>query len=112
VEAADTIVAFRTCPHVDQRDTGRRAARVLANWLAGGPRPAMAHVKIPMVAPASTHVDFLDGPFRRLMAFACAAEQRGALTASLFTVQPWLDIAEFGFASLVVTEGDVRLARW
>jgi microcystin degradation protein MlrC len=64
-----------------------------------------------MVTPASMHVDFADGPFRRLMASVRGAEERGALAASLFTVQPWLDISEFGFASLVVTRDDPGLAR-
>ncbi|MEA2531177.1 MAG: hypothetical protein QOG89_2821, partial [Thermomicrobiales bacterium] len=33
------------------------------------------------------------------------------LSASVFTVQPWLDIADMGFATVAVTDGDPALAR-
>jgi microcystin degradation protein MlrC len=107
---ADAIVGFRTSPHIDQRETGRRAARLLADWLAGTSRPTMAHVRIPMIAPASTHVHFLAGPFKRLMDAGQAIEEREALAASVFTVQPWLDVPDLGFATVVVTDGDQAAA--
>ncbi|HZO91449.1 MAG TPA: M81 family metallopeptidase [Chthonomonadaceae bacterium] len=110
VEAADAIVGFRTSPHVDLRETGQRAARLLARWLSGEVRPTMAFVKVPMVVPASTHVHFLDGPFKRLMEATQAVEAEGALSASAFTVQPWLDIPEMGFATVAITDNDPERA--
>lgn len=110
VAAADAIVGFRTSPHIDQRDTGKRGAELLVRILRDGIRPAMAFVKIPMVVPASTHMHHLPGPFQRLMQAAAAAETGGVLSASVFTVQPWLDIAELGFATVAVTNGDPLLA--
>jgi len=107
---ADVLVGFKTCPHIDQRDTGRRAARILARWLAGDVQPVMAYKKIPMVTPASTHVHYLDGPFKWLMEAAHAAEaEPGVLSASAFTVQPWLDIPQMGFATVAVTDNNARL---
>jgi microcystin degradation protein MlrC len=110
VEHADAIVGFRTSPHIDLRDTGQRAAQVLVRWLAGEVRPVMAAVKIPMVTPASTHVHSLPGPFQRLMQASAALEQNGVLSTTVFTVQPWLDIEEMGFATVAVTDGDQGLA--
>jgi microcystin degradation protein MlrC len=78
--------------------------------LKGGVQPAMAMVKAPMVAPASTHMHHLPGPFQRLMQASAAAEGGSVLSASVFTVQPWLDIAEMGFATVAVTDGDVARA--
>jgi microcystin degradation protein MlrC len=37
-------------------------------------------------------------------------EAAGAESASIFTVQPWLDIDEMGFATVVVTDGDAPRA--
>jgi microcystin degradation protein MlrC len=111
VEQADVIVGFRTSPHVDLRATGQRAARLLVRWLNGDVRPVMAFAKIPMVVPASTHMHHVPGPFQRLMDATAAAEGGAVLAASAFTVQPWLDIAEMGFATVVVTDDDAALAR-
>lgn len=110
VEHADAIVGFRTSPHVDLRDTGRRATRLLDRWLRGEIRPVMAYAKIPMVAPASTHIHSQPGPFQRLMDAAADAEAGAALSASAFAVQPWLDITEMGFATVAITDGDPALA--
>ncbi len=110
IEQADAIVGFRTSPHIDLRETGQRGARLLLRMLHDGVRPAMAMVKIPMVVPASTHMHHLPGPFQRLMQAAAAAEGDAVLSASVFAVQPWLDIAEMGFATVAVTDGDAALA--
>ncbi|MDQ3695525.1 MAG: M81 family metallopeptidase [Chloroflexota bacterium] len=109
-DESDAIVGFRTSPHVDQRDTGQRAARIMVRMLRDGLRPVQAFVKIPMVVPASPHMHHLPGPFQRLMRAAAAAETGDVLSASVFTVQPWLDIAEMGFATVAVTNGDPELA--
>ena len=110
VEHADAIVGFRTSPHIDLRETGQRGAEVMVRMLRDGVRPAMAMVKIPMVVPASTHMHHLPGPFQRLMHSAAAAEGGSLLSAGVFTVQPWLDIAEMGFATIAISDGDVTLA--
>jgi len=65
---------------------------------------------VPMVVPASTHIHHLPGPFQRLMQAAAAAETGSLLSASVFTVQPWLDIAEMGCATVAVADGDPALA--
>lgn len=110
VEQADAIVGFRTSPHIDLRETGQRAARLMRRMLEERVQPAMAMVKLPMVVPASTHMHHLPGPFQRLMHAAAGAEGGPVLAASAFAVQPWLDIAEMGFTTVVVTDGDAALA--
>jgi microcystin degradation protein MlrC len=110
VEGADALVGFRTSPHIDQRDTGQRAARILVRMLNEGVRPAMAIARLPMVVPASTHMHHLPGPFQRLMQAAEAAETGSVLAAAVFTVQPWLDLPDLGCSVVVVTDGDRGLA--
>src|SRR5215203_946292 len=110
VEHADAVVGFRTSPHVDLRETGQRGAEVMVRMVRDGVRPAMAMVKIPMVVPASTHMHHLPGPFQRLMHAVAAVEGGSLLSASVFTVQPWLDITEMGFATIAISDGDITLA--
>lgn len=106
-ESADALVGFKTSPHIDQRDTGERGARVMTAILQHGAKPALAFVKIPMIAPASTHIHHLPGPFQRLQDATKALEtEPGILSANVAAVQPWLDIDEMGFAVVVVTDGD------
>lgn len=110
IAGADAIVGFRTSPHIDHRETGQRAARILVRQLRGEIQPAMRFVKIPLVTPASTHRHEAPGPFQRLMQAGRAAEGGGVVAASIFTVQPWLDIQEMGYATVVVADGDPGLA--
>jgi microcystin degradation protein MlrC len=42
VEATDALVAYRTNPHLDQHETGVRAARIMSRTLAGEIRPTQA----------------------------------------------------------------------
>ena len=44
---ADAVVCYWTYPHVDQRQTGERAARLLLRILDAGVRPVTARVTIP-----------------------------------------------------------------
>ena len=53
VDAADLLVAYRTYPHVDMAQTGRRAAQHLANLMAGGDRWHKAFRQLPFLIPIS-----------------------------------------------------------
>jgi microcystin degradation protein MlrC len=110
-EHADALVGFKTSPHIDQRDTGERAARVMVRILQENVKPTMAFVKIPMVVPASTHMHHLPGPFKRLQDATKTAETGKVLSANAAAVQPWLDIDEMGFATVVITDNDPELAQ-
>jgi microcystin degradation protein MlrC len=112
VQNADALVLYHTAPHIDVFETGLRGAHVLRRILCEGARPVKAFQKIPAVFPAerantedaaSVSHDFK----HRLQALEA---NPNVLTAGLATVQPWLDIPEFGTAVVVVTDGDASLA--
>ena len=111
IKNATTISGFHTCPHIDLIETGERAARMLCGILEGTSNPTMAWKKVPMVTPASKQIDFKPGPYRDLLQENISLNLRGAIDSSTFTVQPWLDIPELGYAAIVITENDVALAR-
>jgi microcystin degradation protein MlrC len=108
---ASFVLGYRTYPHVDQAETGRRTARLLLRTLAGAVEPVSALAKRPLLIPAETS-DTSSGPLGELRAAADALERaEGVLDASVFTVQPWLDVPELGFAAVVTTDGDGGAAR-
>jgi microcystin degradation protein MlrC len=111
VEAANLIVGFRTYPHIDMRETGERAARLLFRTVRGGLHPVMAIHKAPMLlSPEFTQTT--EGPMAALQEQARADERRlSCMSASIFPVQPWLDVPELGFAALVVSDGDRKAAQ-
>ncbi|MFO0871809.1 MAG: M81 family metallopeptidase [Pirellulales bacterium] len=113
VAMADALVLYHTAPHVDVYQTGERGARVLQRILCEGARPTTAFQKIPAALPAErANTQAAAGAsvdFRRQLE---AWEQRPAvLTAGLATVQPWLDVPEYGSSVLVTTDGQPDLAR-
>lgn len=96
LEAAEIICGYQTYPHTDFRETGRRAAALCLDLLAGKP-VFRATVALPMLLPPAGYSTAY-GPFGAL---ADRAKSLALLDYTLFPVQPWLDIPEI--ASRVVT---------
>jgi microcystin degradation protein MlrC len=105
------LIGYREYPHIDMFETGERVARLLLDVLAGRRRPVMALAKRPMIVSpvrARTGIE----PLSRIVAEARSLEASDAiLHASLFPVQPWLDLPDLGFAALICADGDTRRAQ-
>ena len=109
VANCDAIVGHRTQPH-DTYDTGRIGTELLLRILREGVRPAMAWRKIPLL---SHQEQFLTskGPMKVWFDRARAMEKDPrVLQASNYPMQPWLDVAEGGWATIVVTDNQPELA--
>jgi microcystin degradation protein MlrC len=104
--SADVIVGYHTCPHTDLYETGLHAGRILTATIRGEIRPVMSVVRIPMVVQAE-NMTSNRGEFAEMIESAEALErQPGVLSASVFAAQPWLDVEELGWASVVITDND------
>lgn len=104
-------VGYKHYPHTDIFETGQRAARLMLDTLAGKRRPVMALAKCPMVVSAVC-ARTSDGALVPVVEAAREAEQGGrVLHASLFPVQPWIDVPDLGFAALVCADGDTAVAQ-
>src|SRR4051794_5304946 len=55
IDHCDAAVAYRTNPHVDQRECGRRAASLLLRMLRGEVRPRQALAKPPVIVNIMVH---------------------------------------------------------
>ncbi|MFN0198832.1 MAG: M81 family metallopeptidase [Planctomycetaceae bacterium] len=107
---ADLLVGHETQPH-DPIETGRKTARLLFRMLAGEISPVRAWQKIPMITPQDQFLTAA-GPMKTWFDRARAFEQQpGVLDVSPYPMQPWLDVAEGGWAVVVHTDDDKYLAR-
>ncbi|MFM2095820.1 MAG: hypothetical protein RIS70_2944 [Planctomycetota bacterium] len=112
VRHADALVLYHTAPHIDVYETGQRGAELLRRILFEDAQPEMAFCKIPAVFPVERAITQAATGIsaemkRRLVELE---RDRCVLTAGIATVQPWLDIPEFGSAAIVVTDGKRELA--
>ncbi len=110
VDATDAILAYRSNPHLDQRETGRRAARLLLETLAGKARPTQVAAYPPMAINIRSQ-NTSEPPLRDFYAAAAAiADRPGILAHSIVLGFPYADVAEMGSSALVVADGDEGLA--
>ena len=102
------LIGYKEYPHIDMFETGERIAQLTLDTLAGKRKPVMSLVKLPLlVSPMVTRTT--DGPLRPVVERAREMEAKGEiLHASLFPVQPWLDLPDLGFGVLVCGDGDQR----
>jgi len=110
VGSADVLVGYETQPH-KPFETGMRSARIFFDLLRGKISPTVAWEKIPMIAPQEQFLTSR-GPMKEWFDLAREMERRqGVLSISNFPMQPWLDVSEAGWSTVVYTDNDPDLAR-
>lgn len=95
VRLSDALVAYRTYPHVDMAETGRRAARHLDRLLRGAPAPHRSVARIPFLIPLSWQCTTIE-PARSLYALLEDLEGGDVPTLSFATGFPAADFPECG----------------
>jgi microcystin degradation protein MlrC len=106
INGATALIGYKTYPHIDLFETGRRAADLMLQILAGNVAPVMAWCKLPLIVPAE-NMQTTSGPFARLMHLAMDLERRLPNHCfSTFGVQPWLDVPEMGCSVVAVGTGE------
>jgi len=104
-------VAYRTNPHVDQRECGLRAASLLVRTVKGEVRPTMAIAKPPVIVNIMVH-DTSREPLKSLMDETRRLEtEPGILAVSFLPAFAYSDVPQMGPAVLVVTDGDAGRAQ-
>lgn len=110
-EHCNAAVAYRTNPHVDQRECGQRAASLMARTLRGEIRPRLALAKPPVIVNIMVH-DTSRPPLKTLMDEARALESEpGILAVSFLPAFAYSDVPQMGPAVLVVADGDAERAQ-
>ncbi len=110
VQSCNALIAYRTNPHLDQRERGREAARLLVETIRQRVEPTMSAVFPPL--SINIQQQCTSEPHLRPL-YDLAAQQRrnqNVLSNSILLGFPYADVAEMGSAALVVTHQDVELA--
>lgn len=106
VEATDALVAYRTNPHMDQRDTGKAAGELMIKCLSGTIKPNQYLAK-PSVTISIEQQHTAAYPCTLLYEEAAALMQReNVLSVSIVLGFPYADVPEMGTSFLVVTDDD------
>lgn len=110
VRNSHALIAYRTNPHVDQRERGMEAARLIVGCLRRQVKPTMSAIMLPMAINIERqHTG--ESPLAPI--YAWAAEQRcrpGILSSSIVLGFPYADVAKMGTAVLVISDDDVAQA--
>jgi len=104
VRLSDGLLGYLTYPHVDQRQTGARSARVLATLLARGRPRGRALRKLPFLIPLNSQCTMLD-PSRTIVEQAGRLEGGDVLNVSYLAGFPPSDLFECGPAVAVHAYG-------
>ena len=110
LEHADAVTCYLTYPHVDFRETGARAARLLLRLLEGDVRPVTARVTIPALVRGPELITET-GRFGELTRRAAAFEATpGGLAAGILISNPFTDVPELATSVFVTCDGDAARA--
>ncbi len=112
VAGVNAFVGYKEYPHIDMPETGARALQILVDSIQRGTQLAMAHTKLPLIAPNQTMVTTWQSPLKIAIDRAREIEREpGVVAATVLGGFPFADVAFAGVATIVVTEEDLLLAR-
>jgi microcystin degradation protein MlrC len=111
IDACDAIIAYRTNPHLDQRQTGLQAADLMVRTLRGEIRPTQAAAFPPFAINIERQMT-ADPPCRPMVEFADRMlQRRGVASNSIVLGFAFSDVREMGSSFIVVTDDDTALAQ-
>lgn len=109
VEMADVMIAYRTNPHVDQRERASDAAKALVE-LWNGMTPETAFIRLPICPPSLTLLTS-EGPYADMIRLGQEQMDGSILNVSVFGNFTFGDLPKNGIAVLVTARGDRQAAR-
>ena len=107
---SDAIVVYHTYPHVDQFETGERAAHLLMKLLREDIKPVTVRVRVPALVRGDELITD-SGIYGECIRLAQKIEESDeGLSAGMFIGNPFTDVPELCTNSLVVLDGNQELA--
>src|SRR5262249_8823264 len=111
VAACDALIAYRTNPHLDQKQRGLDAAALLVRTVRGEVRPTMAAAFPPLTINIESQLTS-ESPCLALYNLADEMLRRPkVLSNSVMLGFPYADVEEMGSSVIAVTDNDAALAR-
>ena len=106
---ADCLVAYRENPHTDARESGVRAASLLARHLETGERPHIELRQLPIILPP-TGTGTADDPMKSLAARARELERGDLWAINIAAGFAFADTPDSGVSLQAITTGDASAA--
>ncbi|MCA9073208.1 MAG: M81 family metallopeptidase, partial [Planctomycetaceae bacterium] len=111
VAATDALVAYQTNPHIDQRQRGIEAAKIIAGAVRGEYRPTQAAAFPPMainIEKQLTEEEPCLGIFQKAKELMSRPD---VLSSSVILGFPYADVEEMGSSVVVVTKDNPGMAK-
>ena len=105
VKSCTTLVGYKTYPHIDMVETGRRAGSLLLEAIAGRIKPTLAYRRTPILGNMLL-MGTAQTPMKDLMASTKQAEAEGALAVSVFSGFPLADVPHAALSVIAMTDND------
>ncbi|MBY0339518.1 MAG: M81 family metallopeptidase [Acetobacteraceae bacterium] len=109
VANCSVMPGYRSYPHLDMPETGRRAGRLLREVLEGRLDPVTVRHAVPMLPDMVRGLTDRE-PMSRLIAAAAAEEAAGLPCCTVFTGFPLADTRDTGMTVLATAHGDRAVA--
>ncbi len=111
IRHSTALVVYQTCPHVDQRARGLKAAGIAASVVRGQVRPTQAIAKPPMLLNIRFH-NTSQEPMRQFVEESRKLEEQpGILAVSVAAGYQYADVPQMGPSVVVVTDNDAPRAQ-
>ncbi len=108
VDAVDALIAYRTNPHVDQRERAAEAADLLRRML-GGLRTKKAFIRLPIAAPTVTLLT-KQGPYADLIRLGQELAKPPIVNVSVTAGCVYTDVRKCGMTVNVTSDNDQQAA--
>ena len=111
VKLTTVLLAYKECPHLDAREAGVTASRIMADIVSGKVKPTQALVKPPMLLNILYHNTYAAPMLPITDASKKLEKQPGVIVASVAGGYQYADIPAMGPSVVVVTNNDAALAK-
>ncbi|WP_018625921.1 M81 family metallopeptidase [Niabella aurantiaca] len=111
IRSTNALIAYKTNPHIDQRERGKEAARMLVQMLRHQIRPVQQLLQLPLAISIEQQYDQVE-PCKSLHVLAEAISNRpGMLSVSIVLGFPYADVPEMGTSIIVVSDDQSQQAQ-
>ncbi len=109
-ENVDALIAYKTNPHLDQRQTGNRAAKLMIETLTGRTRPFQKMLPAPLAISIEQQLTDAEPCLGLYQLTEKLEKKSGVISISILLGFPYADVIDMGSAILVITNNDEALA--
>ncbi len=112
VKYSDVVITYKENPHLDTKQRGIQAAKIMAGMVRGEIKPVQRIVKPPMIVNI-VYQDTFHAPYKPITDESRRLERENPkiLAASVPGGYQWSDVPAMGPSAIVVTDNDPELAQ-